>query len=249
VAVPNKVVQRPMSCGGRVYRAVRHCLCPGLCRDCSANERDCAVRRRPYAERDGFAHFSKLLMFCLIWIASTRPLYCCCCDWFTIAPIWNGRQKSGWFSTPPRGLVPFLFDQSYNSRPPVRLGGTGWTTCCQTIQRRARAGEHIGCSVKDSACCRKGGLLRDTPRPRSCRTLSHALPDNFGRSRLVQLRTNHSKLSTEVVLRLLIIKCRHLSSARASWGLEVVLLDHFVRPNLIDEFVLAGSSPPASKSI
>jgi hypothetical protein len=48
-----------------------------------------------------FAHFSKLLMFRLISIATTRPLCWCCCDWFAIAPIWRGRQKSGWFSAPP----------------------------------------------------------------------------------------------------------------------------------------------------
>src|SRR4029077_9704511 len=114
LAVPNIKVEHRRRCWRWVYRAVRHRLCPGLCRDRSANERDCAVRRRPYAKRDGcsrcnqmFAHFSKLLMFRLIWIASTRPLYWCCCDWFAIAPIWNGRQKSGWFSAPPLGLVPF----------------------------------------------------------------------------------------------------------------------------------------------
>ena len=31
-----------------------------------------------------------------MWIASARPLCSYCCDWLAIAPIWKGRQKSGW---------------------------------------------------------------------------------------------------------------------------------------------------------
>jgi hypothetical protein len=63
-------------------------------------ERDCAGRCCRYAEHDGrtccnqlLTHFSELLMFHLIWIASVQPLCSCCCDWFTIAPIWKDRQN------------------------------------------------------------------------------------------------------------------------------------------------------------
>ena len=63
-------------------------------------ERDCAGHRCRYAERDGrtcrnqlLTHFSELLMFHLIWIASVRPLCSYCWDWFTIAPIWKDRQN------------------------------------------------------------------------------------------------------------------------------------------------------------
>jgi hypothetical protein len=63
-------------------------------------ERDCASRRCRYAEHDGrnccnhlFTHFSKLLMFHLIWTASVRALCSYCWDWFTIAPIWKDRQN------------------------------------------------------------------------------------------------------------------------------------------------------------
>jgi hypothetical protein len=63
-------------------------------------ERDCAGHRRRYAERNGctccnqlLTHFSELLMFHFIWIASARPLCSYCWDWFTIAPIWKDRQN------------------------------------------------------------------------------------------------------------------------------------------------------------
>jgi hypothetical protein len=63
-------------------------------------ERDCAGRCCGYAEHDGrtccnqpLTHFSELLMFHLIWIASVQSLYSSCCDWFTIAPIWKDRQN------------------------------------------------------------------------------------------------------------------------------------------------------------
>jgi hypothetical protein len=62
-------------------------------------ERDCAGHRCRYAERDGrtccnqlLTHFSELLMFHLIWIASVRPLCSYCWDWFKIAPIWKDRK-------------------------------------------------------------------------------------------------------------------------------------------------------------
>jgi hypothetical protein len=56
---------------------------------------------------------------------------------------WPAKIRMVFRAPTPVGLVPFLFDQSYNSRPTGRLGGTGWTTCCQTIQHPARAGEHM----------------------------------------------------------------------------------------------------------
>ena len=63
-------------------------------------ERDCAGRCCRYAEHDGrtccnqlLTHFSELLMFHLIWIASVQSLCSCCYDWFTIAPIWKDRQN------------------------------------------------------------------------------------------------------------------------------------------------------------
>ena len=63
-------------------------------------ERDCAGHRRRYAERNGctccnqlLTHFSELLMFHSIWIASVLPLCSYCWDWFTIAPIWKDRQN------------------------------------------------------------------------------------------------------------------------------------------------------------
>ena len=63
-------------------------------------ERDCAGHRCRYAERDGrtccnqlLTHFSELLMFHFIWIASARPLCSYCWDWFKIAPIWKDRQN------------------------------------------------------------------------------------------------------------------------------------------------------------
>jgi hypothetical protein len=66
-------------------------------------ERDCAGRRCCYAEHDGrsccnhlLAHFSKLLMFHLMWVTPTRPLCSRCCDWFAIAPIWKaGKNRDG----------------------------------------------------------------------------------------------------------------------------------------------------------
>jgi hypothetical protein len=64
-------------------------------------ERNRAGARCRYAEHNGysrcnylFAHFSKLLMFGLRWKVSARSLCLCCCDWFAIAPIGMGRQKS-----------------------------------------------------------------------------------------------------------------------------------------------------------
>jgi hypothetical protein len=49
-----------------------------------------AMRRRPEtSENSHSAYF-------LIWIASTRPLCWCCCDWFAIAPIWKvGKHQHG----------------------------------------------------------------------------------------------------------------------------------------------------------
>jgi hypothetical protein len=115
---------------------------PPLLRRCR-HERDCACSRCRCAEHDGrsccnhlLVHFSKLLMFRLIWIiwiASARPLCSCCCDWFPSAPIWKAGKKIGMVfrAVTPLGLVRFLFDQLHGSL----AGGNAM----QTVVRRVAA--------------------------------------------------------------------------------------------------------------
>jgi hypothetical protein len=61
------------------------------------------------------AHFSDLLMFGPRWEVSARPLCLCCCDWFAIAPIGKGRQKSAESRAQQRHLLIRLVDQLQSS--------------------------------------------------------------------------------------------------------------------------------------
>ena len=87
-------------------------------------ERDCAGRCCSYAEHDGrtccnqlVTHFSELLMFHLIWIASVQPLCSCCCDWFTIAPIWKDRQNQEVVQGAGRGALFYLKHRAVLKNP------------------------------------------------------------------------------------------------------------------------------------
>jgi hypothetical protein len=87
-------------------------------------ERDCAGRCCRYAEHDGrtccnqlLTHFSELLMFHLIWIASVQPLCSCCCDWFTIAPIWKDRQNQEVVQGAGRGALFYLKHRAVLKNP------------------------------------------------------------------------------------------------------------------------------------
>jgi hypothetical protein len=87
-------------------------------------ERDCAGRCCSYAEHDGrtccnqlLTHFSELLMFHLIWIASVQPLCSCCCDWFTIAPIWKDRQNQEVVQGAGRGALFYLKHRAVLKNP------------------------------------------------------------------------------------------------------------------------------------
>jgi hypothetical protein len=109
----------------------------------------------------------------------------------------------------------------YNSQPPVRPRATAWTTCYEQFSVLAPSAHwlHVT-SLKNSFGVEQQLLRRcatSSLAPR--RTLDRVLPNNFSRFRLVQLLTNHSKLSVEVTLRIFIVKRRKLGPVR-------VMLNH-----------------------
>jgi hypothetical protein len=176
LSVPNIEVEHRRRCWRWVYRAVRHRLCPGLCRHCSADERACSCRRCCYAEHDGrsrrnqmFAHFFNSR--CSNEYGSPRHDRCT-----VVAMIGlQLHQLEGRAIFLAVGVSPFSVEHLYNSRPPVRPRATAWTTCYRTIQRPGPVSTLASCYfVEEFVWCRTA--TSEAMRDLLTRTASNAGP-------------------------------------------------------------------------